>query len=91
MGTTRYMYVFVIFVRFCNFPGRCSTGCFLGVLFRTSDSQNKFRSDNACIAEEYKEAGNNQAVGENYGIIKSMFIARLGNEPEESTMNKFIK
>ena len=47
------------------------------------DSQRKFRADNACIAEEYKEAANNQAVGVNYGIIKSMFIARLGNEPEE--------
>jgi hypothetical protein len=47
------------------------------------DNQNKFRCDNACIAEDYKELANNQAVGVNYGIIKSMFIARLGNEPEE--------
>ena len=28
-------------------------------------------------------AGHNQTDGMNYGIIKSMFIARLGNEPEE--------
>jgi len=53
------------------------------VLFRTLDSQNKFRSDNACVAEDYKELDNNQAVAMNYGIIKNMFIARLGNEPEE--------
>ena len=49
-----------------------------GVLFRTMDSQSKFRSDNACIAEDYKEAANKEAVAVNYGIIKSMFIARLG-------------
>ena len=53
------------------------------MLFRTLDSQNKFRSDNACVAEDYKELDNNQAVAMNYGIIKNMFIARLGNEPEE--------
>ena len=47
------------------------------------DSQGKFWSDNACSAEDYKEAGNNEAVAVNYGIIKSMFIAKLGNEPEE--------
>ena len=47
------------------------------------DSQNKFRSDNACVAADYKEQGNNQAVAVTYGIIKSMFIARVGNEPEE--------
>ena len=47
------------------------------------DSQCKFWSDNACNAEDYKEAGNNEAVAVNYGIIKSMFIAKLGNEPEE--------
>ena len=47
------------------------------------DSQNKFRSDNACVAADYKEQGNNQAVAVTYGIIKSMFITRLGNEPEE--------
>ena len=43
-----------------------------GILFRTLDSQKKFRSDNACVAEEYNEAGKNQAVGENFGKIKSM-------------------
>ena len=47
------------------------------------DSQGKFWSDNACSAEDYKEAGNNEEVAVNYGIIKSMFIAKLGNEPEE--------
>ncbi len=46
-------------------------------------SQNKFRSDNACVGADYKEQGNNQAVAVTYGIIKSMFIARVGNEPEE--------
>ena len=53
------------------------------MLFRTSDSQGKFRSDNACVAEDYLELGNNQTPAINYGMIKSMFIARLGNEPEE--------
>ena len=39
--------------------------------------------DTACVAADYKEQGNNQAVAVTYGIIKSMFIARVGNEPEE--------
>ena len=54
-----------------------------GVLFRTEASQDKFRADNACVSEDYKESGSNSQVLVNYGIIKSMFLHSLGNEPEE--------
>ena len=53
------------------------------MLFRTEASQTKFRADNACVSEEYKESGNNLAVTVNYGIIKTMFLHKLGHEPEE--------
>ena len=53
------------------------------MLFRTEASQTKFRADNACVSEEYKESGNNSAVTVNYGIIKTMFLHKLGHEPEE--------
>ena len=54
-----------------------------GVLFRTEASQMKFRADNACVSEDYKESGSNSQVLVNYGVIKTMFLHKLGNEPEE--------
>ena len=54
-----------------------------GVLFRTETSQAKFRADNACVSEEYEESGQNSEVLVNYGIIKTMFLHKLGHEAEE--------
>ena len=55
----------------------------LDVLFRTEALQEKFRADNACVSEDYKESGSNSEVLVNYGIIKTMFLHKLGNESEE--------
>ena len=54
-----------------------------GNMFRTEGSQSKFRSDNSCVAEEYKEREQNLAVHKNYGIIKSMFLHSLPGGAEE--------
>ena len=54
-----------------------------GVMFRTQGAQAKFRSDNSCVAEEYKERDEASAVHKNYGIIKSMFLHSLPGGAEE--------
>ncbi len=52
-------------------------------MFRTVDSQSRFRSDNSCVGAEFKERGDALRVTNAYGIIKTMFLHRLGQGEEE--------
>ena len=48
-----------------------------GILFRTEASQTKFRADNVCVPEDYKERGNISEVTVNYGIFNYMITVSL--------------